>query len=132
MTNLKTICDCPTNFIKEMEKERKAREAEEKEKVERLKKIKDQFQDSNSQWEKDKNDIQAEALKEKKLQEAAAKENPVAAAQPKPNIAPKAAITPDGKPAAAPGDKIEIKPDAKPESQAEPNTPKPGKPKEYA
>jgi mannan polymerase II complex ANP1 subunit len=48
-----------------MEQERKAREQEEKERAERMKKIKDQFADPNGQWEKDKSDIQSEAMKEK-------------------------------------------------------------------
>lgn len=48
-----------------MEQERKAREAEEKERAERMKKIKDQFADPNGQWEKDKSDIQNEAMEEK-------------------------------------------------------------------
>jgi mannan polymerase II complex ANP1 subunit len=52
-----------------MEKERIARENEEKERADRMKKIKDQFDDPNSQWEKDKTDIQNEALKEKKEKE---------------------------------------------------------------
>ena len=52
-----------------MENERKAREQEEKDRVERMKKIKDQFADPNGQWEKDKTDIQNEAMKEKKEQE---------------------------------------------------------------
>ena len=55
-----------------MEQERKAREAEEKERVERMKKIKDQFADPNGQWEKDKTDIQNEALIEKAKEEEAA------------------------------------------------------------
>jgi len=54
-----------------MEQERVAREQEEKERVERMKKIKDQFADPNSQWEKDKTDIQNEAMKEKKEKEKA-------------------------------------------------------------
>ena len=41
-----------------MEKERLAKEAEEQEKVEKEKKIKEQFSDTNSQWEKDKSEIQ--------------------------------------------------------------------------
>jgi mannan polymerase II complex ANP1 subunit len=52
-----------------MEQERIARENEEKERADRMKKIKDQFDDPNSQWEKDKTDIQNEALKEKKEKE---------------------------------------------------------------
>ena len=48
-----------------MDKERKAKEAEEKKRAERTKKIKEQFSDSNSQWEKDKNDVQNLVLKDK-------------------------------------------------------------------
>lgn len=48
-----------------MEQERLAREKEEKEKAERAKKIKEQFNDPNSQWEKDKTDIQNMAILEK-------------------------------------------------------------------
>jgi mannan polymerase II complex ANP1 subunit len=55
--------------MEEMEQERKAREAEEEERQERMKKIKDQFADPNGQWEKDKTDIQNEAIREKKAQE---------------------------------------------------------------
>ena len=54
-----------------MEQERQAREQEEKDRVERMKKIKDQFADPNNQWEKDKTDIQNEAMKEKKAKEDA-------------------------------------------------------------
>jgi mannan polymerase II complex ANP1 subunit len=53
-----------------MEQERIARENEEKERAERMKKIKEQFTDPNSQWEKDKSDIQNIAMLEK------AKEHP--------------------------------------------------------
>lgn len=56
-----------------MENERKAREEEEKEKAERMKRIKEQFNDPNSQWEKDKADIQNIAMKEKKEGEEGAK-----------------------------------------------------------
>lgn len=54
-----------------MEKERKAREAEEKDRQERMKKIKDQFTDPNSQWEKDKNQIQQDVLDEKNKEKEA-------------------------------------------------------------
>lgn len=54
--------------MEEMEQERQARENEEKERAERMKKIKEEFNDPNSQWEKDKNDIQSMALKEKEDQ----------------------------------------------------------------
>ncbi|PBP17737.1 mannan polymerase 2 complex anp1 subunit [Diplocarpon rosae] len=57
--------------MEEMERDRVAHEAEEKEKAERAKKIKDQFEDPNRQWEMDKNNIQAEAMKEKKEKEKA-------------------------------------------------------------
>lgn len=64
--------------MEEMEKERIAHEEEEKERAERMKKIKEQFTDPNSQWEKDKTDIQNEAMREKAREkakaEAAAKE----------------------------------------------------------
>ena len=40
--------------MEEMEQERKAREKEEKERQDRLNKIKDEFNEPNSQWEKDK------------------------------------------------------------------------------
>ena len=54
-----------------MEQERLIRENEEKEKAERAKKIKEQFVDPNSQWERDKTDIQSMAMLEKaKEQEA--------------------------------------------------------------
>ena len=49
-----------------MEKERVAKEAEEKEKAEKEKKIKEQFGDTNSQWEKDKTEIQNLAKEESK------------------------------------------------------------------
>lgn len=55
-----------------MERDRANIEAEEKAKADQMKKIKDQFADPNSQWEKDKVDIQNEAVKEKKSAEAAA------------------------------------------------------------
>jgi len=48
-----------------MEQERIAREEEEKEKAEKVKKIKEQFGDPNSQWEKDKTEMQNIALKDK-------------------------------------------------------------------
>ncbi|KAJ8060515.1 hypothetical protein OCU04_010836 [Sclerotinia nivalis] len=57
--------------MEEMEQERIARENEEKEKAERTKKMKDQFDDPSPQWEKDKNVIADEALKEKKEMEKA-------------------------------------------------------------
>jgi len=51
--------------MEEMENERKAREAEEKAKQERLDRIQSQFDDTASQWEKDK-----DILKNMKDQEA--------------------------------------------------------------
>ncbi|KAK8128237.1 hypothetical protein PG984_009345 [Apiospora sp. TS-2023a] len=52
--------------MEEMEKERVAKEAEEKDKAEKEKKIKEQFGDANSQWEKDKTEIQNLAKEESK------------------------------------------------------------------
>ena len=51
--------------MEEMEQERKNREKEEQERADRMKKIKDEFNDPNSQWEKDKTDLQNLALKDK-------------------------------------------------------------------
>lgn len=48
-----------------MERERLLRENEEKEQAETAKKIKEQFDDPNSQWERDKTDIQNLAMLEK-------------------------------------------------------------------
>ena len=53
--------------MEEMEQERLAREKEEKERADRMKKIKEDFNDPNSQWEKDKNNIEA-ITKEEELQ----------------------------------------------------------------
>ena len=50
--------------MEEMENERKNREREEKERAERAKKIKEEFNDPNSQWEKDKSDIEGISKKE--------------------------------------------------------------------
>lgn len=54
--------------MEEMEQERIAREKEEKERAERMKKIKEDFNDPNSQWEKDKTDIEGITKKEEELQ----------------------------------------------------------------
>lgn len=51
--------------MQEMEAERVEREKEEQERVKRLQKIKNQFNNPNSQWEKDKNEVHNLALKEK-------------------------------------------------------------------
>jgi mannan polymerase II complex ANP1 subunit len=48
-----------------MEQERIRRETEEKEWLELAKKIKEQFKDTQSQWEKDKNDVENLAMKAK-------------------------------------------------------------------
>lgn len=67
--------------MEEMEQERQARENEEKERAERMKKIKEEFNDPNSQWEKDKTDIQNMALKDlesKKAKEDGKSQGPVA------------------------------------------------------
>ena len=44
--------------MEEMEHERKTREKEEKERQDRLNKIKDEFNEPNSQWEKDKMELE--------------------------------------------------------------------------
>jgi mannan polymerase II complex ANP1 subunit len=49
-----------------MEQERLAREKEEEEKADKAKKIKEQFGDANSQWEKDKTDMQNLVTQQKK------------------------------------------------------------------
>ena len=54
--------------MEEMETERKAREAEEKERAERMKKIKEDFNDPNSQWEKDKTEVEGITKKEEEMQ----------------------------------------------------------------
>lgn len=84
-----------------MEQERQAREQEEKDRVERMKKIKDQFADPNNQWEKDKTDIQNEAMKEKKAKEDAetGTENPAAG--------PESAAKPDTSVGTPPEAKVE-------------------------
>ena len=64
-----------TDIMQEMEQERLARESEEKERAERMKKIKEQFTDPNSQWEKDKTDIQNMAMQEKTTEQIAARED---------------------------------------------------------
>ncbi|KAI1265896.1 mannan polymerase II complex ANP1 subunit [Xylariaceae sp. FL1019] len=46
------------HHMEEMEQERLAKEAEEKEEAERKKKLEDNFDDPNSQWEKDKSALQ--------------------------------------------------------------------------
>lgn len=65
-----------------MEQERLIRENEEKEKAERAKKIKEQFDDPNSQWEKDKTDIQSMAMVEKAKEQQATAEEQQATATP--------------------------------------------------
>jgi mannan polymerase II complex ANP1 subunit len=47
-----------------MEQERIARESEEKVRAEKAKKIKEQFDDPNKQWEKDKTELENLAKKE--------------------------------------------------------------------
>jgi len=61
--------------MQEMEQERLARESEEKERAERMKKIKEQYTDPNSQWEKDKADIQSIAMQDKTKEQPAAGED---------------------------------------------------------
>ena len=50
--------------MEEMEQERKNREKEEKERADRMKKIKDEFNEPNNQWEKDKTELKHIAAKE--------------------------------------------------------------------
>lgn len=52
--------------MEEMEQERLAKEAEEKARAEREKKIKDAFDDTNTQWEQDKSEMQKIAKEAKK------------------------------------------------------------------
>lgn len=61
-----------------MEQERLAKEAEEKQKAEREKKIKDAFDDTNTQWQKDKSEIQnlAKQAKEASTDDAPEKAKP--------------------------------------------------------
>lgn len=54
--------------MEEMEQERRNRENEEKERAERAKKIKEEFIDPNSQWEKDKSDIEGISKKDEEAQ----------------------------------------------------------------
>ncbi|KAF3066533.1 Mannan polymerase II complex ANP1 subunit [Daldinia childiae] len=56
--------------MEEMETERQAKEAEEKEKQEREKKVKEQFSDTNAQWEQDKSEIQNLAKEAQKERES--------------------------------------------------------------
>ena len=50
--------------MEEMENERLLKEAEERRKEERLQKLKEDFEDPNEQWAKDKSDIRNMAKKE--------------------------------------------------------------------
>ncbi len=74
-----------------MEQERIAREAEEKERAERMKKIKEQFTDPNSQWEKDKTDIQNIAAQEKAKEQSAPAEDGKSSGSTSPALAQQAA-----------------------------------------
>lgn len=62
--------------MEEMKQERENREREERERADRMKKIKEEFIDPNSQWEKDKKDIEGisqmddEAQKRKEVEAA--------------------------------------------------------------
>ncbi|KAL8633788.1 hypothetical protein Q9189_000524 [Teloschistes chrysophthalmus] len=99
--------------MEEMENERKAREREEKERTERAKKIKEEFNDPNSQWEKDKTDIEGISKKE---EEAAAHEGNERgpSAKPEKNSVADTPAKDESKP--APKEKAETK-DAKEESK---------------
>lgn len=69
--------------MEEMENERKAREEEEKKKQERLDKIQSEFDDTASQWEKDKSeilDLAKESESKKDVVEAKAEVKAAAAA----------------------------------------------------
>jgi len=99
--------------MEEMEKERIAHEEEEKERSERMKKIKDQFADPNSQWEKDKTDIQNEAMREKAKEKEREREKEAAAAK-----GASSESKTESKPEAKEGPK-EAKPEAKAESKVE-------------
>lgn len=55
--------------MKEMAQEQQNREKEEKERAERMKKIKEEFKEPNKEWEKDKNELQSMAEKEKNSRE---------------------------------------------------------------
>ncbi|KAK6953928.1 hypothetical protein Daesc_003890 [Daldinia eschscholtzii] len=67
---LQTHADSGFRWLNEMEAERLAKEAEEKEKQEREKKVKEQFSDTNAQWEQDKTQIQNLAKEAQKEREA--------------------------------------------------------------
>ena len=60
--------------MEEMEREKKTREKEEIARQERMKKVKEEFNEPNSQWEKDKSELQNIAKKEE-----AAKQKPAGA-----------------------------------------------------
>lgn len=64
------------NASQEMEQDRLRREQEEKEKAEKAKKIKEEWADPNSQWEKDKAEMQNLASKEKSPDGKAPTDNP--------------------------------------------------------
>lgn len=109
--------------MEEMEQERVARENEEKERTERMKKIKDQFSDPNSQWEKDKTDIQNEALKEKANQKEKEKEKaPATKDEGKTEGDSKTEPLSESK-LVKPDTKSESKPESKPEAKAESKEP---------
>jgi mannan polymerase II complex ANP1 subunit len=59
------MLDQATETVQEMEQDRLRREQEEKDKAEKAKKIKEQFGDPNSQWEKDKSELQNLAAQDK-------------------------------------------------------------------
>lgn len=54
--------------MEEMEQERLNREREERERADRVKKIKEEFIDPNSQWEKDKIDMEGISQKDEEAQ----------------------------------------------------------------
>ena len=63
--------------MEEMEQERKNREREEKERAERMKKIKEDFNDPNSQWDKDKADIEGITQKDEEVKKQREREKEI-------------------------------------------------------
>ncbi|KAL8793693.1 MAG: hypothetical protein Q9195_003742 [Heterodermia aff. obscurata] len=61
--------------MEEMEQERKNREREEMERAERMKKIKEDFNDPNSQWDKDKADIEGITQKDEEAKKQREQDN---------------------------------------------------------
>ena len=77
--------------MEQMEQEKLLREQEEKQKAEKVKKLKESFDDTSSQWEKDKTEMQNIALQEKKKQ-AGAEVSKEKTEKPPPKPAPEAPV----------------------------------------